>query len=771
MRYASVILDIPTRQLDQAYSYAVPAELAAEAQVGTTVLVTFSHRHAVGYVVSLAAGPPCGLDPTRIAPIERVLAPSAFDEAHARVALWMAREYACPPSEALRPFLAPGQGVRMRRASEDAPWELVSESAGPVDERWVSLTDEGRSFEPRKSAARQRALIQALSAGPVRMAELSALFMGVQGVVSALEKRGVVRVEARRRLRGTEATTLSSARAARPEQLTRGQQDALAAIERARASACGDVVLVDGVTGSGKTEVYLVAIERALAEGKTALVLVPEISLTAQTVGRFRSRFGDDVAILHSRLSLGERYDQWDLARTGQAHVVVGARSALFAPLANLGLIIIDEEHEGSYKQESAPRYHAREVAARMAAELGCALVLGSATPSLEALGRCECGTYRGARWTRVEMPERPGNAVLPRVRVVDMANQFQQGNRSVFSKPLADALLAVVERGEKAVLLLNRRGFATFLMCRDCGCVPECPHCSTSLTYHERTRELKCHSCGRSWPVHAYPDPSTSCPNCGSRYMAAYGVGTQRVEDELSLLLPEGVEVVRMDADTTRGKGDHQRLLERFDAADCAVLVGTQMIAKGLDFPEVTLVGVVNADTTLKMPDFRAAERTYDLLEQVAGRAGRGERAGEVIVQTYWAGHPAIQAVACHDRELFVSTELTDRVEAFYPPYARVANVVVWGTNAREVDAACREMADAVRGRIAELGEAGTAWEVLGPSDCLKAKVKDQYRKHVLVKAPADAEMGPLLDACARDLGKHAGVKLAVDVDAYDLL
>ncbi len=417
MRYAQVVLDIPTRQLEGAFAYAIPDELDESAQVGATVLVSFSHRACVGYIVEKNDVPPAGIDAARILPIERVLAESAFDEARARVASWMAREYACPLSEAIRLFLAPGQGHRVRRLEEGGEWELVTEAVAPVDERWVSLTEEGRSFEPRKSAARQRALLQALSAGPMRMAELSALISGASSVVTALEKRGVLRVEARRRVRGAETTTLSSAQAQPPKALTKGQQAALAEIDRARRAAAGDVVLVDGVTGSGKTEVYLSAIASAIAEGKTALVLVPEISLTAQTVGRFRSRFGDDVAILHSRLSTGERFDQWDLARRGEVHVVVGARSALFAPLERLGLVIIDEEHEWTYKQESSPRYHARDVAARLAAECGCALVLGSATPSLESLARCEAGSWRDHAWTRVEMPERPGNAVRARGR------------------------------------------------------------------------------------------------------------------------------------------------------------------------------------------------------------------------------------------------------------------------------------------------------------------------------------------------------------------
>ena len=767
MPYASVVLDIPTRQLDGAFTYAVPPELAADATTGSTVLVTFSHRAAVGYVVATSDEPPAGVAPEKIQPIEQVLAPSAFDDTAARLAAWMAREYACPLCEAIRPFLAPGQKVRVTRSSEDAPWELQTDRAGAVDARWAALTPAANDFTPARTASRQRAVLAALREGPQRVSELSATIPGAASAVTALAKRGVVQIESRRQIRGAEATTLSSAAAPRPDRLTAGQQAALAAIDAARTAARGDVVLVDGVTGSGKTEVYLAAIERALQDGRGALVLVPEISLTAQTVGRFRSRFGDDVAVLHSRLSTGERFDQWDLVRTGQARVVVGARSALFAPLADPGLIIIDEEHEGSYKQDKSPRYHAREVAARLARARGAALVLGSATPSLESLERCRAGSYRGAAWTRVEMPERPGRAVLPRVTVVDMAEQFRGGARSIFSAPLANALLDVAKRREKAVLLLNRRGFANFLMCRECGCVPECPHCSTALTYHERGHMLVCHSCGRSWPVRAFPDPSTACPNCGSRYLAAFGVGTQRVEDELRMLLPADVEVIRMDADTTRTKGAHQQLLEQFDAAECAVLVGTQMIAKGLDFPEVTLVGVINADTMLKLPDFRAAERTYNLLEQVAGRAGRGERPGEVIVQTYWATHPAMRAVAAHDRSVFLEAELAERAEAGYPPFRRLANVTVWGRGEKNVRSTCADLAAAVRERVGD----APGWEVLGPADCVKARVKDQVRRHVMVKAPADADLGGLLGACVASLGRRVGSNIAVDIDAYDLM
>ena len=409
--YASVALDIPTRAIDAAYDYLVPDGLAATATVGATVLVPFSGRDVVGYVMDVHEEPPAGVAPGRVRPVTQVLAEPAFDGAAARVARWMAAEYACPLCEAVRPFLAPGQKVRVTRASADAPWQLVSEKAGPVDERWVGLAPTANDYAPGQRASRQRAVLEALREGPQRVAELSATIPGAASAVTALAKRGVVEVFSRRSVRGSQATSLSSAAAPRPERLTAGQAEALAAIDAAREEAAGGVVLVDGVTGSGKTEVYLDAIERALAGGRGAIVLVPEISLTAQTVGRFRSRFGEDVAVLHSRLSTGERFDQWDLVRRGQAHVVVGARSALFAPLADPGLIIIDEEHEASYKQDSSPRYHAREVAARMAAERGCALVLGSATPSLESLARCRAGHFLGRPWTRVSMPERPAGA------------------------------------------------------------------------------------------------------------------------------------------------------------------------------------------------------------------------------------------------------------------------------------------------------------------------------------------------------------------------
>ncbi|MDR4054164.1 MAG: primosomal protein N', partial [Senegalimassilia sp.] len=551
----------------------------------------------------------------------------------------------------------------------------------------------------------------------------------------------------------------------RKPQLTPGQEQALDAISSACDAADGHVVLVDGVTGSGKTEVYLQAIERVLAQGRTACVLVPEISLTPQTVGRFRGRFGDTVAVMHSRMSAGERYDQWDFIRSGAARVVVGARSALFTPLVNVGLYVIDEEHEGSYKQDSAPRYHAREVACWMARRSGAAVVLGSATPSIEALYRCA----KHPRWTQVRLPERANGRPMPAVRVVDMAREFAEGSRSMFSAALTRALQEELSQGRKAVLLLNQRGFAKFLLCRECGFVPKCPHCDTSLTYHERGNFLACHHCG-----YRQASPAV-CPECSSPYLKKFGAGTQRVEDELRCALDAmpgvgpGVPIIRMDADTTSGKGAHERLLEQFAAAQAAVLLGTQMIAKGLDFDDVTLVGVINADTQLQLRDCGAHERTFDLIEQVAGRAGRAQLPGRVLVQTYEADAAPIRAAARYDRALFLRDELPKRKMLGYPPYVRMANVLVWGAHEADVAALARELAV----ELAELARAfgGDGWSVLPATPCVLAKLRNTYRWHVVVKCPADADVSAVLLPVFRGRKADKWVNVAVDVDPDDLL
>ena len=780
MKLASVILDIPTQALDAPYTYAVPEEAGDQPiEVGCAVLVPFGPRQAVGFIIGIeerAEGDwPAGLDPAKLKGIVRAVSRPYFDEEGAACAQWLSERYIAPLSSCVRLFTPPGGVPRMVRA-QGGYWRLEEPTVGEVDDRWVVPGPALADFEPRKNAVKQASIAAALERGELRVAELTAEFGAVSSPLKALENQGVVRIEHRRRMRGMAEGSAGSAPSAdsaavpsftpspKPP-LTRGQADALAAIDAARSRGAGEVVLMDGVTGSGKTEVYLQAIEETLAAGRTACVLVPEISLTPQTVARFRGRFGDLVAVMHSRMSQGERYDQWDFIRSGAARVVVGARSALFTPLSNLGLIVIDEEHEGSYKQDSAPRYHARDVAVWMARRAGAAVVLGSATPSIEALHACA----KNPSWHQVSLPERANGKPLPEVQVVDMAKEFSGGSRSMFALPLARALEEELAAGRKAVLLLNQRGFAKFLLCRECGFVPECPSCSTSLTYHERGNFLICHHCG-----YRIPTPPV-CPECGSPYLKKFGAGTQRVEAELRVLLDEmpgvdpGVPIVRMDADTTSGKGAHQRLLEEFAAADAAVLLGTQMIAKGLDFEDVTLVGVINADTMLKLPDYRASERTFDLVEQVAGRAGRAELPGRVLVQTYEADAPAIRAAAAYDRALFLRDELPKRRLLGYPPYVRMANVLVWSKDEPAVRRVAAELQAALEEAVRDFG--GDGWSVLPATPCVLAKLRGTYRWHIVVKCPADADLSDALLPLFRRRKPDRDANVAVDVDPDDLL
>ncbi|MEG2557467.1 MAG: primosomal protein N' [Raoultibacter sp.] len=766
MRLASVILDIPTQSLDCAYSYAVADDMF-DIDVGCAVAVPFGHRQAIGYVIAIdEVGDrlPEEIDPSKLKQVAQVLSPTYFDAEGAACARFLSERYIAPLSVCVRLFTPPGGVPRM--VHNGTYWRVEQPSVGAVDDRWVRLGAAAADFVPKKGAVKQVAIIEALRAGELRVAELTMEFGSVSAVLKTLEGKGVVVVESRRRMRGVGGISMDASHDApafvpsSKPQLTDGQAAALKSIAAAQNRRRGEVVVLDGVTGSGKTEVYLQAIERTLAAGSGAIVLVPEISLTPQTVARFRGRFGDTVAVMHSRMSQGERYDQWDLIRSREARVVVGARSALFTPLADVGLIVIDEEHEGSYKQDSAPRYDARQVARWMVERRGATLVLGSATPSIESLYDCD----KNERWCRAVLPERANKKPLPPIEVIDMAREFGGGHRSMFSRALTRALLETIEAGHKAVLMLNQRGFAKFLLCRECGFVPECPSCATSLTYHEQGSALTCHHCGHTEAVPA------RCPKCNSPYLKKFGAGTQRVETELRALL-EGhdAHIVRMDADTTKGKGAHQRLLEEFAGSDAAVLLGTQMIAKGLDFDEVTLVGVINADTMLKLPDFRAAERTFDLIEQVAGRAGRADLPGRVMVQTYWSQAVPIQAAAHYDRAAFLRDELPKRRMLRYPPYVRLANVLIWGKREDEVAQVGRELFADIERLIRDV--VGSAWSVLPATPCVMAKLRGTYRYHIVVKAPLTDDISALLLPLFRRRKPHKTVNVAVDIDPSDLL
>lgn len=535
-----------------------------------------------------------------------------------------------------------------------------------------------------------------------------------------------------------------------------------------------EVFLLHGVTGSGKTEIYLQCIQRCVAQGRQAVVLVPEISLTPQMVERFKGRFGSGVAVMHSRLSAGERYDEWRKIREGKAMVAVGARSAVFAPFVNLGLIIMDEEHETSYKQEENPKYHARDVAVHRAEQLGAAVILGSATPSLESYYAARSQADLHFSPVLLEMPTRALGNKLPAVEVIDMRTELKEGNRSMFSRALHKGLQERLERGEQTVLLLNRRGFSTFVMCRSCGYVATCPECDISLTYHSRSNNLRCHYCG-----HAEPSPS-ECPECGSEHIRFFGTGTQRVEEELGKLFP-GIRVIRMDVDTTTEKGSHEKLLGQFRDKKADVLLGTQMVAKGLDFPDVTLVGVITADSALNLPDFRAAEKTFQLLTQVAGRAGRHQLPGEVVVQSYTPDHYSIIHASRHDYASFVREELKHRRGLHYPPYCRLILVTLSHEQLPLLIRMAENYAMNLQGHARQLRWYGSldkltadVLELLGPVASPMPRLKGRYRFQCMIKWRGGIDVIGLARRVADELedsAKDAGLQISIDVDPQVLM
>lgn len=635
------------------------------------------------------------------------------------------------------------------------------EADAPVEQWLASLA--GRAKRQRDVLAYVAGLSE-----PVTMAELTAGLQVGSGVVKALAERGWLRIGELEQQRDPYA----GRRFARtsPPPLTDEQQRALLPLAAALEARRAATFLLHGVTGSGKTEVYLQAIERCLSQGRSAIVLVPEIALTPQMVDRFKGRFGDDVAVLHSRLSQGERYDEWRKIQRGDVRVAVGARSAVFAPFANLGLIIMDEEHESSYKQEESPKYHTRAVAEQRMLHHGGVLVLGSATPAIETY---YAAAVPGGGPELLALPSRVEGRPLPAVRLVDLREELKAGNRSMFSRALAGALRQRLERGEQSVLLLNRRGYATFVLCRSCGYTALCPHCDIALTYHQKSATLRCHYCGYA------EREQQECPSCGSGHIRHFGTGTQRVEEELLRVFP-GIRVIRMDVDTTSAKGSHEKLLQAFGAKQADVLLGTQMIAKGLDYPDVTLVGVIAADSVLNLPDFRSAERAFQLLTQVAGRAGRHKLPGEVIIQTYNPDHYSMKFAAKHDYVSFARMELTHRKRLGYPPFSKLAVVTLSHERPTLALRAGEQLAQAMREewelRRGQAGNDGAepSFSVLGPVASPIPRLKDRYRFRCVVKYRGDISVadiiGKSLETIAAYIEKDK-LLVSADVDPQSMM
>lgn len=620
-------------------------------------------------------------------------------------------------------------------------------------------------------ATRQREAYELIEAsgGAVELAHLTGEAGFSRGVVSGLEAKGLVELLDEEVLRDPFADVPPSAA---PElRPTPAQQAALTALVAALDEERPAPFLLQGVTGSGKTLVYVELLRETLDRGRSAIVLVPEISLTPQTVSRFRARFGDQVAVLHSGLSDGERYDAWRQLRRGERRIAVGARSALFAPLPDLGAVVVDEEHEATYKQSDAPRYQARDLAVVRARGVGAVCVLGSATPSLETWQNARSGKFR-----HLSLPERVGGARLPDIRVVDLRvgrRERSEGRapgdargQGVLSADLVDAVDRRLARKEQVILLLNRRGYASFVQCRECGEVEQCRNCSISLTYHRVTQRIVCHHC-------RYEQAAPSrCPRCGSRDLSFRGLGTEQVERVTAEAFPTA-RIARMDVDTTSGKWSHQRILSRVESGEVDILLGTQMIAKGLDFPRVTLVGVVNADTGMHLPDFRASERTFQLLSQVAGRAGRGVLGGEVIIQTSLPEHYAVRAAVAHDFEGFARRELEARRSPRYPPWVRLVNVVLSSPDRQLAAHGAEEAVAWVRRRLArDARRGGEPLDLVGPAPAPIEKLHGRWRWHFLLRGGSPTAIGAILRRLAEDFTLPAGdLRMAVDRDPVAVL
>jgi primosomal protein N' (replication factor Y) (superfamily II helicase) len=808
VRLAEVAIDAAGAGGARPYTYAVPERLA-DLEDGEAVLVEFGRRQALGVILGTAVDAPAG-DVKSI--VDRVRADGPLLPPHTlSLARWIAAHYLAPPALVIRSMLPPGLLERLELVAELTPaggqtgagddpvgvdlleqlstgprparelaapdgragllrrlrgladrdlialdWTLVGASAGPRYERWLHATAAGRDAAGviatggrppgRPLGPRQLAALSELAAASHGLAGPDVAGRHGTAAVAGLVRRGLVETETRERPRRPLAARPPGLRGGRPAAaaLTPEQATAVARAVDAIRTRDPKPLLLDGVTGGGKTAIYVEAIAASLEAGRAALVLVPEISMAMPLVDRLRSDLDVRVALVHSGLGDGERADEWRRIRAGDVDIVVGTRLAVVAPLADVGVVIVDEEHDAAYKSDRTPRLQARDTAIRLGELASAAVVLGSATPAVESFGRALDGRY-----DRVILPTRPTGAIPPTVEVVDMRAELAEGNRGLLSRTLDDALASLdTARGEQAILVLNRRGTASVVLCRDCGHVQACPDCERPLVYHQAGTTLRCHHCGRATPL------ATRCPNCSSPRIRYLGGGTERVEREVRDLHPT-LRVARLDRDIADRRGAAERVIDAFTAGDVDVLVGTSLVTKGLDVPSVTLVGIVSSDVALNLPDERAAERSYQLLRQAIGRAGRGDRPGRAIVQTYQPDHPVIQAVANDDGETFYDAELDLRRRFGSPPFGSIVKLTV---ALPERDAAERA-GDEMAARLRE--HAAAAITVVGPAPAYIARRNDRWRYHLIIRG---------VDPVAA-LGGDPGPPWSVDVDPESLL
>jgi len=799
---AKIIVDVPSSAINQTFDYKIPPQFQGMVQPGMRVVIPFGKRTITGFVVELTDKTEVKrtrniknvLDITPVltgellqlgkwiaettfclyitayqAMLPQVLK-STYKKELKRVTnaeLHPALEHVFSNRESISFEELEASSIRyvhVQEAIEQGDVKvhyIVESNITKKYETWISSSCSVQTLESEHEALtdrayRQKAIIQFFinNHGPVLQQTLIHKTNTSRQTIKTLIDKGMLREEQREVMRDPYEN--HSFKKTSYLQLTEEQEKAMVPIRSSIQEEVHDVILIHGVTGSGKTEIYLHAIKQVVEKGKEAIVLVPEISLTPQMVKRFKERFGSQVAVMHSALSAGEKYDEWRKIQRKEVQVVVGARSAIFAPFENIGIIIIDEEHELTYKQEDQPRYHARDVAIQRGEIHQAPVILGSATPSLESFARAKKEVY-----TLATLSERTNKRPMPHVEVVDMRTELHNGNRSMFSMELQKKMNERIEKGEQIVLMLNRRGFSTFLMCRDCGYVTECPHCDISLTYHKGRNRMKCHYCTYETSV------PKSCPSCASDLIRFFGTGTERVQEELLKTFP-GIRVIRMDVDTTRRKGSHERLLDRFAQQEADVLLGTQMIAKGLDFPHVTLVGVLAADSMLHLPDFRSSEKTFQLLTQVSGRAGRHELDGEVIVQTYTPEHYSVEFAKEYNYLAFYEHEMRLRHTFKYPPYVYLALFTVTHPDL----GICMDVTNKIVQLISRFVQPHTI--ILGPTPSPIARIKNKYRYQCMIKYRHEPQLmkgiQTVFDTYKDELQKK-DLNIFIDMQPYHLM
>ncbi|MDD5797178.1 MAG: primosomal protein N' [Clostridiaceae bacterium] len=704
MEFVNVIVDISHEKLDRIFQYRIPEELQGKISTGMQVQVPFGmgNRTIKGYVTGVTDVPDYPVE--KIKPVTGLVdgAVSAESELIA-LAAWMKEFYGSTMNQALKTVLPVKQEVSSRQ-------EKCIVLAIPREEAEQLL----KEVLHKNFRAKARLLAGLLDHDGKLSSKEAADLKITSSVIQGMERDGVVRQISRVQYRNPFAGKFEQTGIQRT--LTEEQKNAVDGIWDEYAQGIRKTYLLEGVTGSGKTEVYMELISRVIAEGKQAIVLIPEIALTFQTVRRFYERFGDRVSVMHSRLSEGERYDQFLRAKAGEIDVMIGPRSALFTPFSQIGVMIIDEEHEGAYKSETVPRYDAREVAAVRAKKHGASLILGSATPSVETSRRAREGKFGWYRLT-----SRIGQAILPEVSVVDLREELRDGNRSIFSRRLLSAMDDRLKKRQQTMLFLNRRGLSGFVSCRSCGKSIRCPHCDVTLSLH-KDGSLRCHYCGYRIPM------PKNCPSCGSPYISGFRAGTQQIEREVHRLFPQA-RVLRMDYDTTRTRESYEQILSAFGNGQADILVGTQMIVKGHDFPDVTLVGIVAADISLYASDYRAAERTFQLLTQAVGRAGRGSKAGEAVIQTYMPEHYSIQTAAKQDYDAFYEQEILYRELMGYPPVDEMLGIYLSGKDLEKLESCAEQLAEWIRNAHVE----GLC--LIGPADAALARKNDSYRKVIYMK------------------------------------